>query len=302
MNATTYGAKPLPPVNTTSADTPAPVVEDTSKGFTVLLIGGIGTGKTTSLKSLIAQGITPCVIGLEPGIEAILGDLPKGSYHLVNILPGHEDWKKLLSTAQLIQNSSLKAIAEMGDIRKKDFPQYIDIIQACANFKCEITGKELGPVDSWGTDRALCIDTLSGFNKICMNFVIGAKPVASMLDWQAAQKMNMTFLETVLNSCRCHVVVNAHTEREPDEVVGGTKVTAASLGKKLAPILLRDFDNVLMADFGSDGVPVWSSLPGKADLKSRHLPRSDKLKADYAQLVAAWKAKGGVITQTQPKV
>ena len=134
-----------------------------------------------------------------------------------------------------------------------------------------------------------------------MNFVIGGKPVASQLDWQAAQKMNMTFIETLLNACRCHVVVNAHIEKELDEIVGGLKIMASSLGKKLAPLLPRDFDNVVLAE-ASEAGHTWSTVPGKAVLKSRHLPRSDKLKPDYVQLVEAWKAKGGVITPSQPKV
>lgn len=290
--------KILPGADTT--DKPAPIhTEDPQKGFTVLNMGDMGTGKTTALRSLINTGITPCILATEPGIDAILGDLPKGSYHLVYVAPAAVGWSDMISIAKMINASTLQGIAEQGSIKKNLYQQYIEVLMACQNFVCQKTGKILGPVDEWSNDRAFCLDTLSGFNKMCMNFIVGGKPVASMLDWQAAQKMNMVVLDRLVTGCRCHVIVNAHVEREPDEVLGGTRIMAASLGKKLAPLLGRDFDNVILSEVASDGKHTWNTIPGKAALKSRHLPRSDKLLPDYGQLVKAWKLKGGVITPSQ---
>lgn len=278
------------------------VTQDPNKGFTVLNMGDIGTGKTTALRTLINSGVKPCVLATEPGIDAILGDLPKGSYHLVYIAPADVGWADMISIAKMINASTLQGIAEQGSIKKNLYQQYIEVLMACSNFVCQKTGEVLGPVDSWNTDRAFCLDTLSGFNKMCMNFIVGGKPVASQLDWQAAQKMNMVVIDRLVTGCKCHVIVNAHVEREPDEVLGGTKVMASSLGKKLAPLLPRDFDNVILSEVDSGGKHTWSTIPGKAMLKSRHLPRSDKLTPDYKQLVEAWKAKGGIILPSKPQV
>jgi hypothetical protein len=298
MTTPTYGqAIPAPNTGTTAPTKPEPV-----KGFTCLLQGDIGTGKTTALRTLIDAGITPFIIATEPGIAAILGDLPKGSYHIANHLPGNQNWTDMLANARLMNSTTLKAIAEMGDVKKNKFQQYMGIIETCANFKCEVTGESFGPVDSFSTDRALCLDTLSGFNRICMQFVIGAKPVASQLDWQVAQNINMAMIQTILANCLCHVVVNAHIDRELDEVLGGTKIMASSLGRKLAPLLPRDFDNVILAEVDREGKHTWSTTPGAALLKSRHLPRGDKLSPSFVPMLEAWKKTGGIILPTNPKV
>jgi len=294
--------KPLPQ-NTygkpAQVNTPAEnEVQDSAKGSTTMIIGGVGTGKTHALRTLINTGVKPFILATEPGIQAVLGDLPKGSYHLKYIAPGVIDIDDMLKFAKLINASTLKAVANLDDMGKSKFQQYLDVIQACANFTCDITGQNFGPVDSWSTDRALCLDTLSGFNRMCIDFIVGGKPILSQMDWQVAQNMCAGFIRLLTNGCHCHIVVNAHAEKELDELTGGSKVYASSIGKKLGPLLPRDFDNVLLAEVSSDGKHTWSSVPGKADLKSRHLPRSDKLIPDFKQIIEAWKLKGGKILPT----
>ena len=47
-------------------------------GPNILLIGASGVGKTTSIKTLIAKGITPFCLFTEPGFE-VLGDVPSAA-------------------------------------------------------------------------------------------------------------------------------------------------------------------------------------------------------------------------------
>ncbi len=293
LPANTYGAMPAGKV-----PAPEPTEQDSSKGSTTLIIGGIGVGKTHDLQTLIGSGIKPFIIATEPGIQAVLGHLPKGSYHLKYIAPGVISLADMLKNAKMLNSSTIKAIANLDDITKSKFQQYLDVIETCANFKCDITGESFGAVDEWNTDRALCLDTLSGFNRMCIDFVVGSKPVLAQIDWQVAQNINASFIRLLTNACRCHVIVNAHAEKELDELTGGARIMASSLGKKLAPLLPRDFDNVLLKEVSSEGKFSWSSVPGKADLKSRHLPRSDKLIPDFKQIIEAWKLKGGKILPT----
>jgi hypothetical protein len=272
-----------------------PATRDPASGFKVLQMSDIGAGKTHSLRSLIGLGLTPCILATEPGIESVLGDLPVGSYHLHYIAPGVTSWADMITNAKLLNSTTLEAIAKMGDIKKGKFQQYLQFIETCASFKCDITGKVLGPVDEWNTDRVFCLDTYSGFNKMCKDFIVGAKPVLSQLDWQAAQNINMQLMDVLTNGLKCHVVVNAHVDREQDEVLGATRIMVSGLGRKVAPIIPRNFDDVLLLELQSDGARYWNSIPGKALLKSRHLPRGDKLTPDFKAIFENWKLKGGVV-------
>jgi hypothetical protein len=93
---------------------------------------------------------------------------------------------------------------------------------------------------------------------------------------------------------RCHHVLIGHTERETDEVMGGSKIMAATLGKKLAPKLPRFFSDVVMAE--KVGVKyTWSTAAIGADLKARNLPTAEGLAPDFGPIIENWKKQGGII-------
>jgi hypothetical protein len=86
----------------------------------------------------------------------------------------------------------------------------------------------------------------------------------------------------------------AHAERETDEVSGGSKIMAATLGKKLAPRLPRFFSDVVLAD--RQGAKfTWSTAAIGADLKARNLPIADGLPPDFGPIITNWKKQGGII-------
>lgn len=262
-------------------------------GFNLLLLGSTGTGKTYSIRTLVEQGITPFCVFTEPGFE-VLGDLPADKLHWHYIKPADQAWAAMIDSAKKINTFSFESLTKLSDINRKDYGQFIDLLTTLSNFKCDRCGKEFGPVDEWNTSRALVLDSLSGVNIMAMNLVVGSKPVKSQADWGVAQDNLERLVQKLCIDTQCHFVLIAHAEREIDEVGGGSKIMAATLGKKLAPRLPRFFSDVVLADRQGTKF-TWSTAAVGADLKARNLPVADNLPPSFAQIISSWESRGGVI-------
>lgn len=262
-------------------------------GFNVMLLGASGTGKTYSIRTLISQGITPFCIFTEPGFE-VLGDIPPEQLHWHYIKPADQDWGSMIDSAKKINNLSFESLAKLSDINKRSYNQFVDLLTTLNSFKCDRTGQEYGDVCTWGTDRALVLDSLSGVNIMAMNLVVGSKPVKSMADWGVAMDNLERLIQKLCIDTQCHFVLTAHAERETDEVLGGSKIMASTLGRKLGPKIPRFFSDVILSQ--KDGARFsWSTAAAGADLKARNLPIADNLQPDFAQIVKTWLKQGGTI-------
>lgn len=262
-------------------------------GVNVLLLGASGSGKTYSIRTLIAKGITPFCVFTEPGFE-VLGDIPQDKLHWHYIKPADQDWASMISSAEKINQLSFESLTKLTDINKKSYGQFIDLLRTLNNFKCDRDGKEYGDVCKWGTDRCLVLDSLSGVNIMAMNLVVGSKPVKHQGDWGVAMDNLERLVQKLCIDTSCHFVLIAHAERETDEVMGGSKIMAATLGRKLAPRLPRFFSDVVLAD--KQGAKfTWSTAAVGADLKVRNLPIADGLPQDFGQIIDSWKKQGGTI-------
>lgn len=260
-------------------------------GVNVMLMGPSGTGKTYSIRTWLEAGVTPFCIFTEPGFE-VLGDVPETKLHWHYIPPATADWGSMIDSAEKINQLSFESLTKLSDINKRKHSQFIEVLRCLSNFTCQRTGEQFGPVDSWGTDRVLVVDSLSGLNIMAMNLVVGSKPVKSMSDWGVAQDNLERLVQKLCMDTRCHFVLIAHSERETDEVLGGSKIMASTLGKKLAPKLPRFFSDVIFAV--KEGSKFsWSTAALGADLKARNLPIADGLAPDFNPIVASWAARGG---------
>lgn len=256
-------------------------------------MGDSGTGKTYSLRSLVAVGITPYIIFTEPGQE-VVSDIPADKLHWSYIPPATQSWTDMLDVAHKINTFSFESLTKMVDSNRKNYNQFETMLGCLNNFTCQRTGEQFGDVSSWPTNRALVLDSLSGINLMAMALAVGGKPVRDQKDWGLAQTLVSTLMHKLCMDVRCTVVVIAHPEREIDEVLGGSKVMVSTLGKKLAPVLPRFFSDVVMAQ--REGTKFsWSTAAAGAALKARNLPIADNLNAGFADLVSKWKAQGGVI-------
>jgi hypothetical protein len=269
-------------------------------GFNTLMVGGTGCGKTYSLGTLVEMGLNVRVLFTEPGMETISQywqdrkkELPP-NVHWHYVAPAGPDWADMIDSANKINKLDLKTLSGMGDINKGKYREFIEILTALSNFKSDRDGSVLGPVDSWGTDTVLVVDSLSGLNVAAMNMVTGSKPVKAIADWGMAMDNLERLITKLCTDTRCHFILTAHLERESDEITGGTQLMASTLGKKLGPKLPRFFSDVIQAVREGDKF-YWTTASTNVDLKARNLPIASKLAPDFLQIMESWKKNGGVI-------
>lgn len=265
----------------------------------VLLMGETGAGKTYAARTLVEAGLEVFVLFTEPSME-VLADLPADRLHWAYIPPANPDWATLLDGAKKVNTLTYEAISRLPGINKTKYAQFLEVYARLADFKCDRTGETYGPVDAFGPNRALIIDSLSGLNIMALDLVVGSNPVRTQGEWGVA----MDNLERLINKCttglHCPFVLTAHLEREVDEVAGGTRVMAAALGRKLAPRLPRFFSDVILAK--RDGANFyWSTTAANTALKARNVGLGDKLPPTFKPLIENWRKRAGGLPTTEPR-
>jgi hypothetical protein len=265
-------------------------------GANVLLVGATGTGKTYSIRTLPEAGITPFILFTEPGIRTV-SDMGCDKLHYKYLPAATPTWEGMLENARKINRLNFAQLAKLADMDKAKYGQFMEVITSMNNFTCDRCGESFGDVSTWGTDRAIIIDSLSGLNIMAMDLVVGAKPTKSMSDWGVAMDNLERFVNKMTADTQCHFVLTAHLEREQDEVTGGVHLMAATLGRKLAPRMPRFFDDVVQCRKEGENW-VWSTSSVLADLKGRNLAISSALPPSFIPLIESWKSAGGIIQPT----
>jgi hypothetical protein len=263
----------------------------------VLLMGGIGTGKTDCLATIIEAGLELFVVGTEPRyIESLIDSIKRrgldiSKLHYRTVEPIKVAFSSLIRTAQMVNSLSYEGLSQIkAGIEKDKYNQFVTFLQTLENFKCDRTGESFGPVDSWGSDRCLVIDSLSGINIMAKDLMLGSKPTAAQGEWGVAMDMEERIINKLCADTKCMFVLTAHTEREPDEITGGTRVSIGALGRKLAPKLPRFFSEVVLAH-REGNIHYWSTTMTGYDLKKRVLPYSDKIDPTFKPIIEAWRKR-----------
>lgn len=274
----------------------------TLPGVKVLLIGATGSGKTHSLVTLLEAGITPFVIFTENGMSTIgkvlkEKGLPEDAVKWHYVAPATQSFKSMISMAENINRMSFELLTKMTDANKSQCLQWVEVLRTCENFVDDRTGEEFGNVGHWGTNRCLVFDSLSGLNKMAMALVVGNRPTRSVSDWQVAQNNMLSFLDLICTDTPCHFVLTGHIEKEQDEVSGAMHIMVGTLGRKLAPKLPQNFDEVILAKH-SGSVYQWSTQEDNVDLKHRLLAPSNQLIPSFVPVIKAWEEAGGIIKET----
>jgi len=262
-------------------------------GVNVLLIGSSGSGKTYAIRTLIKAGITPFCIFTEPGHET-LGDVPATDLHWRYIAPASQSWSNMIAGAKNVNTLSFESITKLVDPTRNQYDQFVTLLSALNNYTCDRNGIVYGDVCKWGTGRAIVVDGLTGVGIMAMGLVVGSKPVRHQGDWGIAMQLVANLFQKLCTDTRCHLVLISHVDRETDEVMGGTKIMAATLGRRLAPVLPRFFSDVVLSERTGTKF-TWSTAAPGADLKARNLPVADGLAPDFGRIIESWKKQGGVI-------
>jgi len=262
-----------------------------SNGLNILLLGESGSGKTYSLRTLVDAGLELFVLQTEPG-GTVLEDLPSDKYHSHYIAPATPSWSAMKDSVTKINTLSLKSLAGLEGINKREYAQFSEVIDSCGNFKCDRCGKEFGDISTWDSSRVFVVDSLSGLNIMAMDLVVGSKPIKSMADWGMAMDNLGRLINKWCADTKCHFVLTAHLEPERDETTGRIVNMPSTLGRKLAPIIPRFFDNCINTI--RDGTSFrWSTATANTALKARDLPIDDNLVPSFVPIIENWRAKYG---------
>lgn len=268
-------------------------------GYNVLLMGPSGTGKTRSIATLVEAGLEVFYLALESGTESLLGywkdegkEIP-ANLHIHKLKAPTASFMELIDSAKKINTLALDSIAKMADPNRSKHNQFVTLLETLNNFVDQRTGEAFGSVMSWGVDRVLVIDGLTGIGQAAMSLVIGGKPVRSQSDWGIAQDQVEKTVRMLCDNCPCHFVLLAHVERETDAVLGGVKLMASTLGKALAPKLPAMFSDVILTV--REGTKwSWDTAAATADLKTRNLDVKAGQNPDFALIHKTWKARAAV--------
>lgn len=267
-------------------------------GPKILLMGDSGTGKSYSIRSLIKAGITPFVEATEQNAIQALKDLPDGAWHYRFRSPQPDQgFTQVFDMASKINTLSYENLTKVSDPFKQAHNKFLDVVADMNKFVCDCHGKDWGAVSSWGTDRAIVVDGLSGLSDMAMALVVGNKPVRSQPDWGVAQNALRMFLNPFTNQIKCTGIIVAHMDREKDEITGGTTITVKTLGQKLGPDLPRMFSDVIRARREGDKF-YWDTADSQATVVARHIRIASNLEASFVPLIEKWKQMGGSITAT----
>lgn len=251
-------------------------------GLKEMLIGGVGTGKTYCIKTWLEAGIRPYCVFTEPSFEVLGDSLRQIDYEYLP--PANTPLADMITSAKQINMLTMKGLSNLDDINKTKHQEFIRLLELL---------NKIG-IDSWGTDRVLVLDSLSGLNIMAMNLVVGSKPVKSMSDWGIAMDNEERLIQKLCTGLRCHFQLTAHAEPERDEQTGQTFIMAATLGRKLAPRLPRFFSDVILAK-REGGKFTWSTVEMGTDLKARNLPWQAGLPPTFVPAIDSWKSRGGII-------
>lgn len=256
----------------------------------ILLMGESGTGKTYAIRTLIDAGITPFCIFTEPGMETLI-DIPQDKWHWAYVSPTVPKWDALRIMVSNVNKLSYENLLKVPDPHKMQYTHFFSVLKLCEEY-VEHSGKSWGDVTTWGNDRALVIDSLSGLSDMAMQMVAGLKAARAMHEWGEAQTLVEALINKLVTDCKCMFILTAHIERENDEISGGSRIMVSTLGRKLAPRLPRYFSDVIQTIRDGDKF-TWSTAGFNVATKARNLPIADKLPPSFVPLLTQWRERSG---------
>lgn len=275
---------------------------------TCIVMGPTGTGKTDCILTLLQAGLEVFVIITESdGIVSLIDGamrrkLPLDKLHWSYCPPAIMGVSAIMEMATTISSMGFQQVQDIKNgIAKKDTKEAaMKILRLIANFHCERTNKDFGPIAKWESDRALVMDGLSGISDISWMLTLGVKPTAHQGEWNIAQNFIKQVLNQVTADRNFFFMMTAHIEREVDELSGGSKAMVSTLGRKLAPTIPRYFSEVILSKKTITGDKVrfhWSTLDAQADTKNRTLPLSNDLEPSFVPVVEAYRKRLEYIQQ-----
>lgn len=274
-------------------------VPEDEPGPNVLLMGMPGSGKTFSIATLLKAGMEVFVIFTEQGRESLFEGLKlwgvteeeRKDLHWCSVAPsspGFRSMRKVMHDINTKEQKDLQGEKMIG--QSKEFNQMLDMVDACGKF-IDQHGEDFGDVTTWSNKRALVVDGLSSINDMCMDLVVGAKPIKTIADWGMAMDAEMRFLKQLVHSTTCTFVLLAHLELNKDEVSGKIHKAPKLLGQKNTYDFGKYFSDVLLCEDKGNNTWTWTANKSNMQLKTRNLDYSKSLEPNFVPLLSNWAAR-----------
>jgi hypothetical protein len=238
-------------------------------------------------------------LNLGTGLESLLGFWTDGNcpipenFHWHSLELGQKGgFGAMALSAQIIASSTLTALCKMQDMTRAANNPFERLLKVMNSFHDQRTGKNFGPVDSWGPDRAIVIDGATELSNFVMAMQVGNKPVRDKPDYGIVQEQLERFIRYCCDGCKCHFILIAHVEREQDDILGGVKLMTSVPGQKLSPKIPSMFSDTILTVRNKD-VWTWDTASPLADLKTRNLPVKQNIDPDFKSIIEKWQSRGG---------
>lgn len=273
-------------------------------GPKVCLMGLGGTGKTYALGTLCdwaaVNAYEVAILFTENGLETLLGYFRDKNKEPPSCVYWHQQATKPIALSSLIQTAdsvgklSYEALAKSVDSnRGGENNSFWKILQSCASFKDDRTGKDLGSLEKFASTRIFVIDSLTELSNAAFKMQIGSRPMASPGDYGIAQNNLMNFLRLATQGIDCPFVMTAHVDRETDAVTQSTKIMIKAIGKALATEIPTLFSDVIYTTREADKF-YWDTAAYGVDTKTRSLGYRSKIEPNFALIFDVWKKRAGL--------
>lgn len=240
----------------------------------LLFIGDSGSGKSGALASLAAAGYNLRIIDLDNGLDVLANLLrdPKGPYGAEAL--GRVEYETI--TDKMKPGPGGKLIPSKATVWQR-------ATQLMTNWKTP--SAEFGPLEQWGPQDVLVIDSLTMLSTAALNLVLmmnnrlGGRVEQS--DWYAGQQLIEGLCQMLYDEAvKCNVIITSHIAFiGPENLERGYPST---LGKSLPPKIGRYFNTILMAKTTGQGSAlkrkILTQTSGQVELKNT---APLKVKAEY---------------------
>lgn len=264
-------------------------------GFHCLLEGHSGSGKTTSLRTLVEDcGLELFTFFTEP-MQGMISDLPNTHYKVFRDQKSEDPWQEIYDMGVKVNSFGPDSLQKSSGANSNQ-KQFLDIVNSLNDFVCDCHGESFGAVDEWGTNRVLALDGLTKFSAYVRGLHVGTKTVLTQPEWGVGMYVIEHFFDKLLDQCWCHIVVIAHLEYEKDENTNSMVYFPITLGRKLGPKLPPKFNDAIVCERNGANF-VWNAAPTGVIARAGFLPLEAKLPPTFKTIIDEWKARGGVIEE-----
>lgn len=263
-------------------------------GAKSILLGPPGTGKTFALRTLEqVKGLKARAIFTDPNYSS--GLYPGMEYTYVQ--PTVSNWKSLIEVANKTHTMTPDSLQKL-DIERAKYTAFLTVLNMLNDYT-SMQGNHHGNISTWGTDTVLILDNLTGLSRMVRGWTVGGKPNPTQPEWGSMMYLLEQLLTMIATTTWAHVILIAHIEQERDEVTGTMKNMMSTLGRKLAPKVPTDYNDVILAR--KEGASFfWDTANTATDLKSMHLPFASNLQPNFTQIFATWEKRGGLYLPGAP--